>query len=82
MIPNRLESIRKIVAKLGPARDMKTCYEADPTGYASYFHLPLLLQPALSSHGLVRRQRKKHTHRLNLRLDRVAPYQKRNFNAN
>ena len=31
-IPNRLESIRKMVAKLGPVEQLKTCYEAGPTG--------------------------------------------------
>ena len=32
IIPNRLESIRKMVAKLGPVEQLKTCYEAGPTG--------------------------------------------------
>ena len=32
VIPNRLESIRKLVAKLGPAKNWKPCYEAGPTG--------------------------------------------------
>jgi hypothetical protein len=31
-IPNRLESIRKIVHKLGPADQLRACYEAGPTG--------------------------------------------------
>ncbi len=32
-IPNRLESIRKMVAKLQPVKHVKACYEAGPTGY-------------------------------------------------
>ncbi|MGD0136939.1 MAG: transposase, partial [Bryobacteraceae bacterium] len=42
MIPNRLESIRKLVAKLGPAKQLKVCYEAGPTGYALYWQLTAL----------------------------------------
>lgn len=38
-IPNRLESIRKLVAKLGPVKDLKACYEAGPTGYVLYWQL-------------------------------------------
>ena len=41
-IPNRLESIRKIVAKLGPAKDLQACYEAGPTGYVLYWQLTAL----------------------------------------
>src|SRR5262245_36065696 len=33
MIRNRLESIRKLMAKLSRAKQVKTCYEASPTGY-------------------------------------------------
>jgi 5S rRNA maturation endonuclease (ribonuclease M5) len=36
VIPNRLESIRKLVAKLGPAKQVKACYAAGPTGYVVY----------------------------------------------
>ena len=32
-IPNRSESIRKLVHKLGPVKHLKVCYEAGPTGY-------------------------------------------------
>ena len=33
-IPNRLESIRKLIKKLGPpAEKLRVCYEAGPTGY-------------------------------------------------
>jgi transposase len=39
IIPNRLESIRKLMRKLGPAKQIKTCYEAGPTGYVLYWHL-------------------------------------------
>jgi transposase len=38
-IPNRLESIRKMISKLGPAKDLRTCYEAGPTGYVLYWQL-------------------------------------------
>ena len=31
VIPNRLESIRKLVGKLGPVQQLKVCYEAGPT---------------------------------------------------
>ena len=39
IIPNRLESIRKLIAKLGPAKELKACYEAGPTGYVLYWQL-------------------------------------------
>lgn len=38
-IPNRPESVRKIIAKLGPANKLKCCYEAGPTGYVLYWQL-------------------------------------------
>lgn len=42
VIPNRLESIRKLVGKLGPAQHLKVCYEAGPTGYVLYWQLTQL----------------------------------------
>src|SRR5579872_6412252 len=42
MIPNRLEAIRKLVAKLGPAKELKVWYEAGPTGYVLYWQLTAL----------------------------------------
>ena len=33
-IPNRLESIRKMIGKLGPAKELRAGYQAGPTGYA------------------------------------------------
>jgi len=42
VIPNRLESIRKLVGKLGPVQDLKVCYEAGPTGYVLYWQLTQL----------------------------------------
>lgn len=39
VIPNRLEPIRKLFGKLGPAKDLKVCYEAGPTGYVLYWQL-------------------------------------------
>lgn len=41
-IPNRLESVRKMVQKLGPAKDLRVCYEAGPTGYVLYWQLSAL----------------------------------------
>jgi transposase len=40
--PNRLESIRKIISKLGPAGQLRACYEAGPTGYVLYWQLTAL----------------------------------------
>ena len=42
MIPNRLELIRKLVAKLGPVEPLWACYEAGPTGYIVYWQLTAL----------------------------------------
>jgi transposase len=42
IIPNRSESIRKLVTKLGPLKEIKTCYEAGPTGYVVYWQLTQL----------------------------------------
>jgi transposase len=42
IIPNRLESIRKMIVKLGPVGDLKCCYEAGPTGYVLYWQLTQL----------------------------------------
>jgi len=42
IIPNRLERIRKLVKKLGPAGNLRACYEAGPTGYVLYWQLTTL----------------------------------------
>ncbi len=42
VIPNRPESIRKLVKKLGPAEHLQVCYEAGPTGYVIYWQLAAL----------------------------------------
>lgn len=42
VIPNRPESIRKMVKKLGPAPHLRVCYEAGPTGYVIYWQLTRL----------------------------------------
>jgi transposase len=42
VIPNRLESIRKLVHKLGPVQHLRACYEAGPTGYVLYWQLTQL----------------------------------------
>lgn len=39
VIPNRLESVRKLIGKLGPIGSLKCCYEAGPTGYVLYWQL-------------------------------------------
>src|SRR5712664_252796 len=45
VIPNRAESIRKLVKKLGPAEELRVCYEAGPTGYVLYWQLTALGAP-------------------------------------
>jgi transposase len=42
MIPNRPESIRRLVKKLGPTDRLRVCYEAGPTGYVVYWQLTAL----------------------------------------
>jgi transposase len=42
VIPNRPESIRRLVNKLGPAEKLRMCYEAGPTGYVVYWQLTAL----------------------------------------
>jgi transposase len=42
VIPNRLESIRKMIGKLGPVEALQCCYEAGPTGYVLYEQLTQL----------------------------------------
>ena len=39
VIPNRSESIRKLVKKLGSVDQLRACYEAGPTGYVLYWQL-------------------------------------------
>jgi transposase len=42
VIPNREESIRKLLKKLGPVEQLRFCYEAGPTGYVVYWQLTQL----------------------------------------
>ena len=42
VIPNREESIRKLVKKLGAVEELRFCYEAGPTGYVVYWQLGAL----------------------------------------
>lgn len=42
IIPNRLESLRKLVKKLQPVSSLRACYEAGPTGYVLYWQLARL----------------------------------------
>ncbi len=39
IIPNRPESVRKLIGKLAPITNLKCCYEAGPTGYVLYWQL-------------------------------------------
>src|SRR6202030_1710672 len=39
VIPNREDSVRKLVRKLGPVEELRFCYEAGPTGYGLYWEL-------------------------------------------
>src|SRR3989442_8325924 len=39
VIPNRAESIRRLMKTLGPAEQLRVCYEAGPTGYVVYWQL-------------------------------------------
>lgn len=39
VIPNRPESIQKLMKKLGPPAQVRVCYEAGPTGYVIYWQL-------------------------------------------
>ncbi len=39
VIANRAESVRKLMKKLGPAEQLRACYEAGPTGYVLYWQL-------------------------------------------
>ena len=41
-IPNRVESVRKLLKRLGTPGQLKVCYEAGPTGYALYWQLAQL----------------------------------------
>lgn len=41
-IRNRPEAVRKLIAKLGPAAQLRVCYEAGPTGYPLYWQLSAL----------------------------------------
>src|SRR5712672_766578 len=39
IVPNRAESLHKLIKKLGPAEKLRVCYEAGPTGYVTYWQL-------------------------------------------
>ncbi len=45
MIPNRPESIRRLVKKLESVAQLRVCYEAGPTGYVIYWQLTALGVP-------------------------------------
>lgn len=42
VIPNRPDSIRRLIKKLGPADQLRVCDEAGPTGYVVYWQLTAL----------------------------------------
>jgi transposase len=44
-IANRVESVRKLLKKLGTPGQLKVCYEAGPTGYVLYWQLTQLGVP-------------------------------------
>lgn len=39
VIPNRPETVRRLVKKVGPAESLQACYEAGPCGYVLYWQL-------------------------------------------
>ena len=39
IIPNREQSVKKLMGKLGPKDTWRACYEAGPTGYALYWQM-------------------------------------------
>jgi len=39
VIPNRSESVRRLIGKLGKRDQLRVCYEAGPTGYVLYWQL-------------------------------------------
>ena len=39
VIPNRYDSVRKLVRRLGAVEHLRVCYEAGPTGYVLYWQL-------------------------------------------
>lgn len=39
IIPNRAESVRRLIGKLGRPANLRVCYEAGPTGYVLYWQL-------------------------------------------
>lgn len=39
IIPNRRESVRRLIGKLGKPEQLRVCYEAGPTGYVLYWQL-------------------------------------------
>jgi transposase len=42
IIPNRPESVRKLMKRLRPTAHLRVCYEAGPTGYVLYWQLTAL----------------------------------------
>ncbi|MGH8266044.1 MAG: IS110 family transposase [Steroidobacteraceae bacterium] len=42
VIPNRAESVRRLIGKLGKPESLRVCYEAGPTGYVLYWQLTQL----------------------------------------
>ena len=42
IIPNRPQAVAKMIKRLGPAENLRACYEAGPTGYVVYWQLTQL----------------------------------------
>ena len=39
VIPNREDSVRRVMRKLGDPKSLRACYEAGPTGFVLYWQL-------------------------------------------
>jgi len=42
IIPNRPQAVAKMIKRLGPAENLRACYEAGPTGYVLYWQFTAL----------------------------------------
>ncbi len=73
-IPNRLESVRRLVKKLGPPESLRVCYEAGPTGYVLYWQLTELgVACEVVAPSLVPTKRPTYVHEIALEAHDVAP---------
>jgi transposase len=42
VVPNSVESVSRLIKKLGKPEQLRVCYEAGPTGYVLYWQLTKL----------------------------------------